>query len=201
MSTDQKTVNSSRKQTLHRFAQLASLGEMVFHVSDLASLWQITERNTLHTTLSRYTKQKLLYRLWQGMYALKPAEQIDPLLLGIKAVHTYAYISTETVLFNSGIITQRPAGITLISSVSRRFSLGGREYVCRQLDDMFLYQKEGITEHNGVRMASPERAVADLLYYNPRAYFDAPLNWKEVQRIQKKVGYPLTSRRTNNQDT
>jgi hypothetical protein len=41
-------------------------------------------------------------------------------------------------------------------------------------------------------MALPERAVADLLYYNPKAYFDAPLNWKKIQRIQKKIGYPLT---------
>lgn len=178
--------------TLDRFAKLATLGEMVFHDSDLASLWQISDKNTLYTTLKRYTKQQLLYRLWKGMYALKPVEQIDPYFLGIKAIHTYAYVSTETVLFNSGIISQRPASISLISSISRRFSLAGQEYACRKLADQYLFQSVGITESDGVRWASPERAVADLLYYNPLKYFDAPINWKAVKRIQKNVGYPLT---------
>jgi hypothetical protein len=126
------------------------------------------------------------------MYALKPAEQIDPFFLGIKAMHNYSYVSTETVLFISGIISQRPTSISLISSISRRFSLAGQDYVCRKLASGYLYQSVGITKRDGVLWASPERAVADLLYYNPLKYFDAPINWKEVRRIQKAVGYPLT---------
>lgn len=195
MSTDRKTIKTGRSQTLDRFAKLAALGEMVFHDSDLASLWQISNKNTLYTTLKRYTKQKLLYRLWKGMYALKPAEQINPYFLGIKAIHTYAYVSTETILFNSGIISQRSAAISLISSISRRFSLAGQDYVCRKLANGYLFQSDGITESDGIRLASPERAVADLLYYNPLKYFDAPIDWKEVKRIQKAVGYPLTPNR------
>lgn len=192
MSTDLKTNKASRPRTSNRFALLASLGETVFHISDLASLWQITDKNTLYTTLTRYTRKGLLYRLWQGMYALKPADKIDPLFLGIKAVHTYAYVSVETILFRSGIISQRPSVITIISSVSRRFRLAGIEYSCRKLADKYLYQTAGIFEKNGTREASVGRAVADLLYYNPQAYFDAPINWKEVRRIQKTIGYPLT---------
>jgi predicted transcriptional regulator of viral defense system len=195
MSTDQKTIKTGRSKTLGRFAQLASMGELVFHGSDLASLWGITDKNTLYTTLKRYTQQKLIYRLWQGMYALKPVEQIDPLVLGIKAMHSYAYVSTETILFNLGIISQRPESVTLISSISRRFSLSGRSYVCRKLADEYLYQSSGISEKDGVREAELSRAVADLLYYNPQAYFDAPINWKEVKQMQKTIGYPLTPER------
>lgn len=192
MSTDRKTIKTGRSLTSSRFAQLAAMGEMIFHGADLASLWQITDKNTLHTTLKRYVQQKLLYRLWKGMYALKPAEELEPLLLGIKALHTYGYISTETVLFRSGLIAQRPVAITLISSISRRFSLAGQEYVCRKVADQFLYQSSGISEQNGVREATNERAVADLLYFNPRAYFDVRPNWAEVKLIQKSVGYPFT---------
>lgn len=195
MSTDKKTEKSNRKEALGRFAQLAALGEVVFHGSDLANLWQITNKNTLYTTLGRYVERKLLYRLWHGMYAIKPIEQINPLLLGIKAMHTYAYVSTETVLFQAGIISQRPTAITLISSISRRFKLSETEYSCRKLADEYLYQEIGISERDGIREASIERAAADLLYYNLRAHFDAPLNWKKVKRIQKIIGYPLTSLR------
>jgi len=180
---------------LQRFAELAAMGEVVFHGSDLASLWQIRDKNTLNTTLKRYAKQKLLHRLWKGMYALKPADKVDPLLLGIKAIHSYSYISAETILFRHGIMSQRPTGITLIGPVSRRFKIAETEYVCRKMADQYLYQQDGITEKDGIREASPERAIADLLYYSPNAHFDAPINWKEVRRIQKVVGYPITPNR------
>lgn len=39
----------------HRFALLAQMDEKVFHASDLASLWEITQKNTLYTTLKRYS--------------------------------------------------------------------------------------------------------------------------------------------------
>ncbi|NTU67144.1 MAG: hypothetical protein HGB08_04460 [Candidatus Moranbacteria bacterium] len=197
MSTLRKTSNEGRSKTLKRFAQLAALGEVVFHISDLASLWQITNRNTLRTTLKRYAEQELVYRLWKGMYALKPADKIDPLLLGIKAVHSYSYISTETILFRSGIISQRPAAVTLVGPVSRRFEIGRTEYACRKLADQYLYRSDGVLEIGGIREASLERAVADLLYYNPQAHLDAPVDWKEVKRIQAAVGYQLTSSRYN----
>ena len=197
MSTDHKTKKTGRASVSQRFAQLAAMGELVFHVSDLASLWQITDKNTLYTTLKRYTQQGLLHRLWQGMYALKPAKQIDPYFLGIKAVHSYSYVSTESILFNNGIISQRPAAISLIGPISRRFSIAGQEYVCRKAAPQHLYQSEGIVEINGVRQATVSRAVADLLYYNPLRFFDAPIKWKEVRQIQKAVGYPLTPDRYN----
>lgn len=195
MSTDDKTRKQGKAKTSQRFQQLAAMGEMVFHAADLAVLWQISDKNTLHTTLKRYAQQKLLYRLWSGMYALKPADQLDPLVLGLKAMHTYAYISTETVLFRAGIISQRPTAITVISSISRRFTLAGTEYLCRKLADQYLFQSAGIIESNGQREASAERAVADCLYYNPNAYFDGSVNWKKVRQLQHAIGYPLTPNR------
>lgn len=194
MSTAKKTLKKGRSKTLRRFAQLASMGEVVFHTSDLAILWQITDKNTLYTTLKRYVKQGLLYRIWRGMYSLKPVEQLDPLFVGVKALHRYAYISMETVLFQSGIINQYPHAVALISSVSRGFTIGGQVYVCRKLADQYLYETAGISERNGVLLANAERAIADRLYFNPKAYFDSPINWKKVRQIQKAVGYPLTAR-------
>jgi len=34
-----------------RFAEIAKLGEVIFHTKDSANLWQIKNTNTLHTTL------------------------------------------------------------------------------------------------------------------------------------------------------
>ena len=180
--------------TLKRFAELAKMGELVFHTKDLSNLWQIENPNTLHTTLTRYAKQKLLFRIFRGFYSLKPVEQIDPLLLGVKALHTYAYVSGETVLAKSGIIQQNVSQITLISSKSKKFSIGDNQYYSRKLSDRFLYNSTGIIKQDGINTATTERAVADLLYFNPKYYFDAAylIDWEKVKDIQKRIGYPLT---------
>lgn len=195
MSTVQKTTVSGRSKTLRRFSDLAALGEVVFHDRDLAALWGITDMNLLHTTLSRYVHRGLLRRIWRGMYAIKPLEEIDSLLLGIKALHSQAYVGTETILFRAGIINQRPYATTLVSGTSRRFSIGDHVYISRKLDDAYLYQDIGISKKNRVREASPERAVADLLYFNPKAHFDRPIDWTAVRDIQQTLGYPLTPKR------
>ena len=184
----------TRNTTQQRFAYLAKLSEIVFHSKDLANLWGIKNKNTLHTTLKRYAQQGLIYRIYRGFYALKPISELDPYLLGVKALHEYAYISTETVLANVGIINQVIDKITLISSKSKKFKIGNHNFYSRQLDDRFLYQTIGIENINGVKVATPARAVADLIYFNPRAHFDNPklIDWKEVKNIQKIIGYPIT---------
>jgi hypothetical protein len=192
MSTVKKLSAPGRASVNQRFSQLASLGEVVFHIDDLAVLWGIQNANTLHTTLKRYAQQHLLHRVWRGMYSLRIPTQVDPLLLGLKALHRYAYVGGETVLFQAGIINQRPTALTLVSDVSSRFTIGDQSYLCRQLADQYLYQTVGISETDGIRRASVERAIADMLYLNPKVSFDAPIHWPAVRRIQRIMGYPVT---------
>jgi len=44
---------------------------------------------------------------------------------------------------------------------------------------------------NEINTASLERAVADILYFNPTYYFDAHniIDWTKVKNIQKEIGY------------
>ena len=176
-------------QINHRFLKLAKMNEKIFHANDLANIWQISDKNLLLTTLKRYYRQGLLYRIYKGLYALEPAEKIDPWLLGVKALHGYAYISCETVLAQAGIIQQKVNYITLVAEKSRRFRLGGNNYYIRQLKDEYLYNDAGLEKKNGLLIATPERAAADLLYFNPRAHFDRPsgLGRKKLREIQKAV--------------
>jgi predicted transcriptional regulator of viral defense system len=195
MSTGLLVSKKSKIQHLNRFAELARLGECVFHIGDLANLWHITNKNTLYTTLKRYTEQGLLFRIYKGFYAIKTPTEIDPLLLGIKALHGYAYVSTETILAEKGIIQQEVPAITLVSSKTKRFTVADRDYYSRKLADAFLYQSNGIsTTPFGVRKATLERAVADQLYFNPHAYIDAvdTVDWNKVHALQKEIGYPIT---------
>jgi len=177
--------------TQARFAKLARLEEQVFHIGDLANLWNIGNKNTLYTTLKRYAQEGLLFRVYRGVYSIKPVSQINPYLLGVKALHKLAYISTETVLSDAGIILQKMQYITIVSSESKKFVIGGVNYRSRQLSDKFLFQKNGVDIKGGVNVATVERAVADLLYFQPNFHFDNPnrIDWDKVEKIQKEMGY------------
>jgi len=181
--------------TAKRIALLARQNETIFHAQDLATLWNISSKNSLYTTLKRYYQKGLLFRIFKGLYSLTPPQKLDPLLLGVKVVHQYAYVSTETVLFQEGIISQPGSYITLISSKPLQFNIEHHAYRCRQLQDKYLFQPEGIYSRNGINIAHTERAIADLLYFNPQATLDArdSINWAKVNDIQRKVGYRVTA--------
>lgn len=175
----------------NRLAKLIRLKSPLFHINDLANIWQIHDKNTLHTTLKRYTQKKLLYRIHKGFYSIVPISEIDPYLLGVSALKDFAYIGGETILFEHGIIFQKQNSINIISSISLHFSIGNYSYRVRQLSDQYLFNSIGIEEKNGVNYAGLERSIADILYFNPNYYFDADplINWSEVKKIQKIIGY------------
>lgn len=190
MIIDYKQIKSSKNK---RFADLASLGEVIFHAGDLANVWGIKSKSTLYQTLSRYVSLGFLKRIYKGFYSLKNPNDIDPHLLGIKSLHTYAYISCETILARNGIINQLPQEITLVSNVSKRQKIVGRLFRSRKMSDQFLLSSAGIEMIDSVPTASVHRAIADMLYFNPKTYFDAhkssQISWDKVREIVKKVGY------------
>ena len=181
--------------TASRIALLSAQDEQIFHAADLANLWLIYNKNTLYTLLKRYTQAGILYRLYKGLYSLLPFQKLDPLLLGAKALHQFCYVSTETVLYREGYISQKPTAFTFLSAQSLKFKIGPHQFVSRQLSEKFLYQAAGIVEIQNVRMATPVRAIADMLYLNPHYHFDKRVNWKKIKSLQQKIGYPLTPNR------
>ncbi|MFH1564442.1 MAG: hypothetical protein ABIC82_01170 [bacterium] len=184
------------KLNTDKMANIAQIGEIMFHAKDLAGLWRIENTNTLYNTIARYVKKGALFRIYKGFYSIKPIDEIDPFVLGTKAIHKYCYISAETVLTNKGIIQQNIDQITFMASKTKKLKIGDNNYYVRQLDEKYLYNSEGINAKDNFKIASLERAVADMLYFNPKTFFDAKnlINWQKMRAIQKKIGYPLTDR-------
>lgn len=169
--------------------------EQVFHTQDLAVLWKFKNRHNLHITIKRYCDRGILHRIYKGMYSTAPLNEIHPWKLGAKALHDYCYVSVETILQKEGFINADVRDITFISNKSKAFSISSNFYRSRKLQEKFLFNPAGITEENSVKIATPERAIADMIYFNPRANFDRPVDWKKVKAIQQAVGYPLTKAR------
>ena len=165
-------------------------GRKLYHTQDLAVLWGIQNPNTLYPTIGRYVQRGFLKSIYKGFYSTVPIKQIDPVLLGLVALRNYGYLSMETVLAENGIIFQDIKYITLISSFSKRIKIENHNFLVRKMKEDFLYNETDIIfSENGAR-ASAERAIADMLYFNPNYYFDTKdINWQKVKEIQQKIGY------------
>lgn len=173
----------------NRFLNILRLGGLIFRVSDLAKIWQIENRSSLLVTLKRYVDQGLIYRLHRGLYSLKKIEELNPVLLGSKVFNDYCYLSGETVLSRCGVIFQKINYLTFIGGSSKRINLGPYSYYFRKLKKDYLYNDFGVNKNNEISEASLERAVADILYFNPNYHFDnlEVINWDRVREIQKIV--------------
>jgi hypothetical protein len=176
---------------MYRINQLLKLDRKIYHANDLGILWGIVNQNTLYTTIKRYVQKGILIPIYKGFYSTVPIEQLDPFELGRAIIHRYTYLSTETVLSQAGAITQVIYPYTFISDQSKKVTVASISFLYRQLRDEFLYNPVGITNRNGLFIATTERAVADLLYFNPRYHFDIPesIDWDLVKAIQTEVGY------------
>lgn len=180
-----KTLNIRQNKLI----EIMKLDSPIFHVDDLVKLWSITNRNTLLTSLKRYNRNRLIHRLYRGFYSLKPANELEPLLLGSQAINSYCYLSGETILAKHGVIFQQVNYFTYFGQKTRRFEIGNYKYYCRQLKNDFLYNDTGVDKSGKFNLATLERAVADILYINPLYHFDNPgiINWKKVKKIQAVV--------------
>jgi hypothetical protein len=176
---------------MYRIDTLLKQEEKLFHTNDLALLWGMKNKNTLYTTIKRYIDKGILIPIHKGFYSALPLEKINPFRLLNGFLHRFTYITTETILVAHGVIFQKDNYITAASNISQKFAIGQQLFLVRKLKDEFLFNNLGIKEQNGIYQANLERAVADILYFNPSYFFDNRkiINWQTVRKIQKEVGY------------
>ncbi|EKE05009.1 MAG: hypothetical protein ACD_19C00426G0031 [uncultured bacterium] len=151
---------------------LLKSGERLFHTQDLALLWGITNRNTLYTTIKRYVQKGILIQITKGLYSTIPLKDLDQFELGTSLIHRFCYVSCETVLFIEGVINQIVYPITFVSSISKRIEFNGIMYIYRQAKPEVLLNPEGIIQKDGYFISNKERAISDMIYFNPKYYFD-----------------------------
>lgn len=175
---------------MDKISILLQQSQKLFHTSDLKTIWNINKTKTLYQTIYRLIKKKNIFRIQKGFYSIVPIDQLDPIEIGFRSIKSFSYLSTESVLSKNGIINQSPNKITFISSTSANFSINNNLYLVRQLKSHCLNNSIGITQNNkGVFVATTERAVADMLYFQPNYHFDADkiIDWKLVKNYQQQI--------------
>jgi hypothetical protein len=177
---------------MYKLNELIKSGRNIYHTNDLAILWNIANKNTLYTTIKRYVQKGVLIPIFKGLYSTVPISDLNPLELGRAIIHRYTYLTTESVLAQAGIITQVTYAYTFASSLSKKATVGSFSFLFRRLKDEYLYNPAGILNKDGNFVATTERAVADMIYFNPKYHFDfsGSIDFEKVRRLQKEIGYP-----------
>ena len=177
---------------MYRITQLNQIERKIFHTNDLAVLWKMFNRHNLYMTITRYMDRGVLYPIYRGLYSTVPIASLNPLELGRAIIHRFTYLTTESVLAQAGIITQAVYDYTFVAELSRRVTVGSWSFRFRKLKAGYLHHPAGVFEQGGIYVASAERAVADMLYFNPRYHFDVleSVDLEKVRSIRQEVGYP-----------
>lgn len=177
---------------MDKISALIQQKQQIFRTQDLKTIWQISNPKTLHQTIYRFKKKKILFSIQKGFYSIVPIDQLDPTEIGFRAINSFCYLSTESVLAKHGIINQSPSKTTFISNKSLNFIINDNYYLVRQLKTISLNNPIGIGQNDqGIFTANIERAVADMLYFQPNYHFDADslIDWKTVKNYQSELNY------------
>lgn len=163
----------------------------VFRTADLSVLWGVDNKNSLLTTIKRYVKAKILYRIYKGLYSVVAIEKLEAYELGCALAGPLSYVTTESVLQSEGVIMQNIDAVTLLGRKKAEYLMGGRRYICRFLNSKYLVNRTGIEDGKNFSVASLERAVIDMLHLNCRYYFDnqIAIDQKRIDILRKEVGY------------
>ena len=163
----------------------------VFTTSDLAVLWDISNKNTLWTTVKRYTNSGVLFKIRKGLYSKIALDKLNPYVVGCALGGPHSYISTETILQKAGAIMQFSNTITVASHKTKKLTIGNFTYMLRSFKPAIILNRIGIADNNGFSEASKERALADVNYINPKYYLDNPnaIDVYTLKEIKGKVTY------------
>lgn len=181
--------------------QLEASGVEAIATRDAAALLRVKPANA-HMILSRLAKQGYLSHLSRGRWALPKAVQ-RTMLPEHLAAPAPAYVSLQTALFHHGLIEQIPAVLYAVTvGRTRRVKTPDATVSLHHIPPQ-LFTGFELTA-GGAKMATPEKALFDLLYLGPgrsRVFASLPeiefprgFSWRQVRRYVELVGSPSRRR-------
>jgi predicted transcriptional regulator of viral defense system len=182
--------------------------EPIFETSLLLA-GDVNSANT-RRQLSRWTKAGRLYQLRRGLYALAPPFQKvkpHPFLVANRMVRA-SYVSLQAALAHYGLIPEYVPVVTSVTTARPgrwETPLGVYEFRHVKTDLLFGYQLTDLDGGQKAFVATPEKALLDLVYLQPGG--DSPdylqelrlqnldrLDVEEFRRQAERTGSPKLQR-------
>jgi len=149
--------------------KLATSGEKVFTIEDLAVLWEIPERRKLIERIKYYLRKKRLIHISKGVYGY--GQGYTPLDIAQKLV-PLSYISLYTTSQMHGLTFQNYNSIYSISLKSKTYDINNQQYIYHKVKESIFYSQLGLVDNGNYIMADKERTICDCLYVFPGFSFD-----------------------------
>ncbi|RME01181.1 MAG: hypothetical protein D6814_02035, partial [Calditrichaeota bacterium] len=124
--------------------------------------------------LSRWTKAGKIYQLRRGLYALAPPFQKTkphPFLIANRMVKG-SYVSCQSALAHYGLIPEYVPTVTSVTSGRPgqwSTPLGHFEFRHIKLELLWGYRQIEVTRGQSALVATPEKALLDLIHLQPQA--------------------------------
>lgn len=160
--------------------QLKTLNKPFYTVADFVLLTGQTPA-VAKVALNRLVKNNKLQRLQKNIYTPKDtlinykqiAQQLNP----------ESYISFESALSKYDILSQIPYALTLATTKrSKIITLGSQEIIFRKIKKELA---DGYILENGLKIATPEKALLDTLYLIARGKMKISLKELDLSLINK----------------
>ncbi len=173
-----------------KFEQLVEIthDQPVFHTGFLLAGEQ--NPNTLRVQLARWVKAGMIYRLRRGLYTLAPPYRHivpHPFLVANQMVQP-SYVSLQTALAYHGLIPETVYAITNITTrrPGQWETVLGR-FTFRHVRQSFFfgYHLEEVMPGQHAFVASPEKALLDLVYLQPRGDTPAYLEGLRLHDLER----------------
>lgn len=154
----------------------------VFSFKDIFLLSGETNSTLLKRRINYYVSRGYLHPIRRGIYAKD--KDYNKFELACK-IYSPAYISFETVLIQAGIIFQFYSKIFVASYKSKEINIEKQDFIFKKIKAEILTNALGIESNGNYSIASPERALLDILYLNNDYHFDnlKTLNWETIYSL------------------
>ena len=147
------------------------------------------DRTNVQRQLSRWNKMGRLYQLRRGLYALAPPFQKvkpHPFLVANRMVQP-SYVSLQSALAHFGLIPEVVAVTTSVTTLRPgRWDTPLGSYAFRHVKtELFQdYRLLEVADEQQAFVASPEKALLDLVYLEPRADSHTYLKELRLQNLE-----------------
>jgi predicted transcriptional regulator of viral defense system len=160
-----------------------------FTVDEISRALNI-KKTSMYTVLNRLVKSGILERVGRNIYiVLGTPIELDRM---VTQIFRPSYISFETALSRYGIISQIPYSVTLASPKgTKKIVLAGRSIEISKLKKSLFF---GYVLEGGVLIATPEKALLDMLYMVSLGKSGFDMSELNLRDISKKKALELSKK-------
>lgn len=165
----------------------------LFTTGDLKKLLKIEKDNTLYKMIEGLIKEKILICLCKGKYLYRNARPHEFEIANF--LYSPSYISFESSLSFYNILVQVPYSVTSATPLRNTvISPDNKEYIYSHVDPKVYF---GYKRENTFLIATPEKALVDLLYLTSKGLKRIDIEDLDLSQIDRKEFYFILGKISN----